>query len=170
MDLNNAMEREHIETILIPETLSNHSRISEARLKLRKVNQLIDDYEKLLEKRSIDAINQINNLRLEDTIKKEAVDGFYKGRREGDEYFKEYFRIERAFLAEVDNLLNFLLSRSGKYWFENGQIVFILDNDANRYNINIQKIYRLAEEESKWTDKYQAAILSKTQEFEKLFQ
>ena len=93
-----------------------------------------------------------------------------KGRREGDEYFKEYFRIERAFLAEVDNLLNFLRSRSGKYWFENGQIIFISDNDAIRYNNNIQKIYRLGEEESKWTDKYQAAILSKTQEFEKLFQ
>ena len=51
MELNNAMGMEHIETILIPETLSNHYRISEARLKLRKVNQLIDDYEKLLEKK-----------------------------------------------------------------------------------------------------------------------
>jgi hypothetical protein len=170
MDFNNAMEKEQIETILTPETLSNRSRIIEAKLKLIKINQLIDDYEKLLEKRSIDAINQINSLRLEDNIKKKAIDGFIKGRRERDEYFKEYFRIERAFLAEVNSLLNFLLSRSGKYWFENSQIVFILDNDANQYNIIIQKIYRLAEEESKLADKYQRAILSKTQEFEKLFQ
>lgn len=170
MNLNNAMEREHIEDLLDPKTLSNHYRISQARLKLRKLNKFIDDYEQLIEKRSIDAIKQINNLRLEDTVKKKALDGFYKGKKERDKYFQEYFIIERAFLAEVDNLLNFLISRSGKYWFENDQIVFTSDNDANRYNIHTQKIYRLAEEESKWLDKYQAAILSKTQEFEKLFQ
>lgn len=170
LDFNNAMGKEHIENILIPDTLSNRSKIVDARRKLKKVNQLIDDYENLIQKRSIDVINQINSLKLEDNIKKKTVDGFHEGKREKDEYFKEYFRIERAFLAEVNKLLNFLLSRSGKYWVENGQIVFISDNDANRYNGDIQKIYRLAEEESKWFDKYQAAIVSKTQNFEKLFQ
>ena len=170
IEFNNAIEKEHIEILLAPETLSNRDRIIEAKSKLQRINRLYDEYEKQIEKRTNEAKIQISKLEAEDSLKKELLTGVNKGEKEREPIFKEFFRIERTFITETDNLLNFLLTRSGKYWFENGKMIFYAESDVERYNKFMQKIDNLDKEESTLSDKYRELLLSKAQQLDALSQ
>jgi hypothetical protein len=122
----------------------------------------------LMEKRTNEAKNQISSIAMEENLKKEVLTGFNIGLKKRESNFKEYFRIERAFLAECDDLLTFLLTRTGKYRFKNGQIIFYSDSDVERFNKFTQKIDNLIKEESTWLDKYRESLLSNAQKLDQI--
>jgi hypothetical protein len=159
-NLNKAIEQEQIETIFTPATLNNHDKIIMAKSKLQRINRLYDEYETHIGEKTIEARIQVSNLEMEDSLKKEVLTGFDKGVKRRDLLFKEYFRIEREFLAETDNLLNFLLSRKGKYKYKNGKVMFYETSDVEQYKKHFQKIDNIIKEESTWNDKYRDKFLS----------
>lgn len=165
-----AIENEQIKNILTSTTLSNPDKIADAKLRLKKAIQLIDNFEKFYEEKLAETVAELNSLDLEDDLKKEAIDGFYEGKKWSDQFLKEYLMVERSGVAEMNNLLDFLNSRISKYRFEGDQIFFETERDATQYNSYMQKITHLAEEESRLLNKWQDRILLDVQQLEELSQ
>lgn len=168
-----AIENLQIENILLPTTLSNPDKIADAKLRLKKAIQLIDNFEKFYEEKLAETFAELNSLDVEDNLKKIAIESFNRGKKRSDQFLKEYLMVERSFVAEMNNLLDFLNSLYGKYWFEGDQIFFATEEDATQYNNYIQKINHLALEEALLLNKWQdinAQLFEKLLQFENLSQ
>ena len=162
-----ALENAQLGNILLPSTLSDSNKITDARRRLKKFSQFIDNYERSYEDTLSESFSEIsraisgieNSLDLKGNFKKVAIDSFIKEKKQADQHLKKFLMVERSLIAEMDNLLFFLNLRHSKYWFEGNQIFFKTESDATLYNNHIQKIVHLATEESRLLDKQQDRML-----------
>jgi hypothetical protein len=145
--------------------LSDHSNFKVARSKLAKGNKIIDDYEKLVKTRTKEALREINFMEFPN--KQETIEEFLKGVKEKDRFNKEFFRIQRESLSTMGNLLNFLSSKKDKYYFDQEQIVFFVNDDIKKYNNYMQRLSQLVHEEEKWFEKYQQVTTDEVNKLKK---
>lgn len=120
-------------------------------------------------KRDNQALNKIRSLVIENKTKRnKSSQASEKGTRQRDEYFTEYFRIERTIVSVSEEMLNFLISRTGKFSFIEGELSFHSQADANVYNNYAQRINLLAEKETKLLDEYNQKLFKKSTDFKNL--
>jgi len=60
----------------------------------------------------------------------------------------EFFKIKRALISEISDLVDFLKRKQGEYWVEGDQIFFVSQADAHIYNKHMWVIASLANKES----------------------
>lgn len=164
----NARLEKLIANIPAHETFTNYANMIRAKNELRYFRQLINDYEERLRERDNQALNRIRSLVIENKSKELMITGFREGTRQRDEYFTEYFRIERTIISVSEEMLNFLISRTGKFSIIDGELSFHSQADANVYNNYAQRINLLAEKETKLLDEYNQELFKKSKDYKDL--
>lgn len=136
--------------LLTPARLSADDEILKSRYKLVKADSLITVYESELFHHIDSASTQVESLREYNDLKQGFVDGFRSGCEKTKERYGSLMSIERRCVANMDSLLTFLLEGETDYYFDSSQIYFTTQDNADRYNILIEKIADLISEEQAW--------------------
>jgi hypothetical protein len=170
LNMNKEIEEQQIHNMLSQQTLENPILLSKAQVRLQKVQGIINKYEILLRQRIEGLIEglteRIGKLDVSSNFKKEFLTGFNEKKDQGIQNLLEVFKIKKSFIYEMDNLLNFMKSKQGKYGFKGKQIMFVYQEDANEFNRHMQILTRLAAEETNLSSKVQNEGLTELRKIE----
>lgn len=153
--------------ILTPERLSTGDELRKSRIKLVRADSVINTYESRLFKLIDSASVQVESLKENNDSKMGFIDGFKGGCKNTRKRVAELMSIERRFVLAADSVLNFLLLNEKGHYFENSQIFFTTQDDADRYNSLVDTINGLASEEQAWRSGAQALIDEKLTKLKK---
>jgi hypothetical protein len=155
--MNKEIEGLHLETILTKDTLQDAEHINQGQLRLQKMLGILDTYESAFRQRAEDIPNKVNGSSAPAVVKRDFLAGFIVTKEHGLENIREFFNIERSFVAKADDMLNFIRSKQGQYKFTGQQISFNSRRDAGTYNDLLEEILRIAQQEEDWRMKTQSA-------------
>jgi len=153
--MENEINQQGIEYIFIQKNLEELESMRQSLIKLKKIRMICDKYEIIFKQRVKEAGQKITNLDAPIDLKASILRGFNKTKDHGIETLGEYFNIERSYLLEANNLLEFLQKQHGKYWFEGEQIMFPYQEDADIYNKYVQKMVQFINKEHAWRTRVQ---------------
>ena len=153
--MENEINQHGSEYIFIQKNLEELESIRQSQIKLKKIRMIYDKYEIIFKQRVKEAGQKITNLDVPIDLKASILRGFNKTKDYGIETLVEYYNIERSYLLEANNLLEFLQKQHGIYWFEGEQIMFPYQEDADIYNKYVQKMVQLINKERAWQTRVQ---------------
>jgi len=146
--MDKEIEQKDIESILAPQTLADPVDIMLAPVKLNEIRHILDRYEVLFKERCEKLGKEIPDLNLPDSSRKYALKDYYRWKNSTLPNLLEFFKIKRALISEISDLVDFLKRKQGEYWVEGDQIFFVSQADAHIYNKHMWVIASLANKES----------------------
>ena len=77
------------------------------------------------------------------SISEQALRKFRLGRDQARGDFKNDDRLQADYLAEIENLVSFLINYQGHYLYEGSDLIFDTEKETERYNEIIARIIEL---------------------------
>lgn len=147
--LSSAADQADIDNILQLHRLCNFDRIREALPALQVLRSEIDASEVRRTQRMKEMDSEIELIVKQQREKESIIQSYHQGKYKNLIMMKEYYRIQRDFVSELQELIRFLLSVQGLYWEENETLVFVEDEHVECFNTHILRMVELAEEETR---------------------
>lgn len=159
-----------LENILDPAKLCEDEHIVKAKQRLvvfvKKLNHFEKEYEAeyaLMQEEIKKAFSG------NDSLKREALVGYEKGKKTSNKLMKEFFYIEKKSAQKIYAILNFLSTKSGTFWESNGILIFEKDEDVDGYNQLVQNLVEHGEKEeifNKKLEMHRHSVLQKMKNFD----
>lgn len=148
-NMNNELSALDLKHILDGNTLSSKEGINNAKQRIAASLKLWDKYEADYKNNLNDFITSVSALELPKLFKTGFLEGYKQSQHEDSKKISDYFKIERDFSSKLNTIMDFMLSINGKYKVENDKILFNSGDNLNTYNVYIEDIKKLGEEEAK---------------------
>jgi len=146
--MDKEIEQKDIADILAPQALADPVDIMLAAVKLNEIRHILDRYEVMFKKRSEKLAKEISGLNIPDSSRKYALRDYYQWKNSTLPNLMEFFKIKKALISEISELVDFLKRKQGEYWVEGNQIFFLSQADANIYNKHMRRIASLVNKEA----------------------
>ena len=150
------------------ENFNNKNKLLLAKNNLKNVENIINEYKQNIESIDNSFIEKINLLNINSKIKKEFIIGFNESKKERYIYLNRYFEIIRSLVFQLDILLDFLISKQGKFQILDGQLMFYSEKDVENFNKYLKKIMLISEQEKKLLNEYNQKTVNKFNDIVKL--
>ena len=87
---------------------------------------------------------------MDDSQKREFIEGFNTTKDQGLRNLGEFFAIERSLVTKIEEIFNFMQSKQGRYKFAGDQIIFTSQRDVADYNGYLSDINQIVQQETDW--------------------
>jgi hypothetical protein len=114
------------------------------------MSEMLDRYESRIKQRADDVPNRVAASSMDDSQKREFIEGFNTTKDQGLRSLGEFFAIERSLVTKIEAIFNFMQSRQGRYKFAGDQIIFSSQRDVADYNGYLSDINDVAQQENDW--------------------
>ncbi len=133
--------------ILDSTRLKNDTTFTESKFIMNKGKEIVEKYKTLTDGLIEDMYNEIDNLKMEENLKKEMKDGFKEGIGPVKIILDRNWFLEEKCLSEVEKIIDLLSMRKEVWAIENSQIIFYDENDLKEFNAHIYNIQDIVKEQ-----------------------
>ena len=148
--MNKEMEDLHLDTMLKRETLQDSEHINGGKERLQTMSEMLDRYESRIKQRADDVPNKVAASSMDDSQKREFIEGFNTTKDQGLRNMGEFFAIERSLVTKIEEIFDFMQSKQGRYKFAGDQIIFTSQRDVADYNGYLSDINQIVQQENDW--------------------
>lgn len=168
LDLNNQLELCNLQSIFEPITLTQPLLIEECKSNYEKADSLLVEYENMVKSRYSQFTTEIENSDLAVNLKERALSSFRKSKDENLKDILEFFAIRKDFISEAKRLLAFMQDKQTTCKYQDDEMIFELEIDANVFNIYMRNLLSLSAREASLVDRTQQEALEKARELQQL--
>jgi len=134
------IEKLHLDDCFEEVTLSDPDRMKEMRARLERGIRIYEEGKRDLLKLMNEYGAACKRLELPPEMRRGMLEGHEEGAKQGQAFITNLFALRQDGLRHGDKALAFLLTRQGKYRFEDGGLLFDADADAETYNRHLADV------------------------------
>lgn len=128
------------EKILDPERVKQDRTLIESKLMIQKAKEIVGKYRAKTYVLLDNARKDISNLDIDESSKREMLNGFEKGMAKSRPQIDTMWDLETKTISEFENIVALLAARKGAWVVQDGQILFANESDLSSFNSYIAVI------------------------------